>query len=67
MFIQYTAPGFEPTTFGREPPPITTRPGLPSLLTLEVNFNGLYLLITRNSYTWEKRLLNINDTINYKS
>ena len=28
MSIQYTAPGFEPTTFKRESPPITTRPGL---------------------------------------
>ena len=27
MPIQYTAPGFEPTTFGHESPPITTRPG----------------------------------------
>ena len=29
MTIQYTAPGFEPTTFLHESPPITTRPGLP--------------------------------------
>ena len=29
MSIQYMVPGFEPTTFGDESPPITTRPGLP--------------------------------------
>ena len=32
MTIQYTAPGFEPTTFGNESPPITTRPGLPVIV-----------------------------------
>ena len=32
MSIQYTAPGFEPMTFGHESPPITTRPGLPPKL-----------------------------------
>ena len=29
MSIQYTVLVFEPTTLGRESPPITTRPGLP--------------------------------------
>ena len=28
--IQYMVPGFKHTTFGREPLPITTRPGLPA-------------------------------------
>ena len=33
MSIQYTVPGFEPATFRRESPPITTRPGpLPHVL-----------------------------------
>ena len=29
MTIQYTAPGFEPTTFRTQVPPLNTRPGLP--------------------------------------
>ena len=33
MSIQYTVPGFEPTTFGCESLPITTRPGLPPKLS----------------------------------
>ena len=32
MSILYKVPGFEPATFGIESPPITTRPGLPSIL-----------------------------------
>ena len=32
MSIQYTVLGFEPTTFGHESPPITTRPELPPII-----------------------------------
>ena len=38
MSLQYTAQGFEPTTFRHESPPITTRPGLPPIL-------GIFLLM----------------------
>ena len=43
MSIQYMVPGFEPITFGREPLPITTRPGLAPNRAIEVYFwlNGL--------------------------
>ena len=41
MSIQYTVPGFEPTTFGRESLPITTRPGLLYLLPYKVLQNKL--------------------------
>ena len=33
MCIQYTVPGFEPTTLHHESSPITTRPGLPPKVT----------------------------------
>ena len=34
MSIQYTVPGFEPTTLEHESSPITTRPGLPPRIYL---------------------------------
>ena len=39
MFIQYTVLGFEPTTFGHESPPITTRPSTICLLQNEIQGN----------------------------
>ena len=43
MSIQYTRPGFEPTTFEHESPPITTRPGLPP--PSSQNLKRLFLLL----------------------
>ena len=52
MPIQYKVPGFEPTTFECESPPITTRPGLPpknvnslSEYSLSCRSNGSVALI----------------------
>ena len=42
MFIQYTAQGFEPTIFGTESHPITTRPGLPSKVHTLFNIPSRY-------------------------
>ena len=38
MSIQYTVLGFEPTTFGNESPPITTRPGAYPIKILQRKF-----------------------------
>ena len=42
MSILYKVPGFEPATFGIESPPITTRPGLPSILLKARNWEYYY-------------------------